>query len=596
MKKIVSLMLVALMLMATLSGCSVDPEDKGAIIPVSISKEMKSYDPVPMIYDSELVLNTGILYEGLTVLNDKGKVEKGVAKEWYTKINEERGEYWLYFKLEETSWDDEKYVQADDFVYAWRRILSPETSSPAACLLYGIKNAKAYKMGDVTADDLGVYAESDSLLKVEFEGPFDLELFLEAVSSPALVPMREDNVYGREDSWASSLDHFSSNSAFTLKNLTMGETVTFQRNAVYFRDKDSDTAVYKVVKPWKLIQDFVIKEIADGRKKTTALDEEAQLQRFEDGEIYYLSNFNKATYEEKEKKIKEVDLMSVYSYFFNTTKAPFDNALVRQALSIALDREEIAEVSGKGAEPATALVTYGVHDRKASKDFRKVGKDLIDENAKLDEAKKLIKDSGIKASDYTIEIYTLRDEADVAIAEYTKGVWEELGFKVKLSSGGGRNYTDKLYRGNFDVIGIDYQGLAPDAFAYLAPFAKEYSGEAIDIEGEDRTKAHVTGFDNEEYNALIDKIFNTLDRKERTKLLHEAEEMLLELSPVAPLLFNSTGYIKSGKLSGLDFSGYGYTIFEDAKLKGYEKSNAEITAKGEAYKKAEIELAKQNRD
>ncbi len=580
MKKILSLTMVCLMLLAALSGCAVDEEDKGAIIPVSISKEMKSYDPVPMIYDSELVLNTGLLFEGLTVVNENGKVEKGIAKDWYTKINEERGEYWLYFELEdETSWDDEKYVQADDFVYAWRRILSPSTSSPAAALLYGIKNAKAYKAGDVTADDLGVYAESDSLLKVEFEGPFDLDLFLEAVSSPALVAQREDNVYGREDSWASSLDNFSANGPFTLKNLEMGESVTFQRNAVYGREKEDDSAVYKVVKPWKLQQNFT-------------LSFEEQVQKFKDGDIFYISSFNKETYEANKKKMETTDLLSTYSYFFNTTKAPFDNKLVRQALSIALDREEITEISGMGAKPATGLVTYGVHDRKLSKDFRKVGGDLIDENAKLDEAKALIKESGIKPGDFTIEIYTLRDEADVAIAEYTKEVWESLGFKVKLSSGGGRNYTNKLYSGEFDVIGIDYQGLTTDAFSFLAPFAKEYSGEAINIASEERTATHVTGIDSKEYNELIDKIFNTLDKKERAKLLHEAEEMLIDLCPVVPLQFNTTSYLKSRKLSGLEVSGYGYTIFTDAKLSGYEKSNAKIIAEEDARKQAEIEANK----
>lgn len=580
MKKLVSLILVCLMLAAVFTGCAPDPEDKGAIIPVSISKEMKAYDPVPMIYDAELVMNTGLLYEGLTVINDDGKVEKGLAKKWYTKIDEDRGEYWLYFEIEDsTSWDDEKYVQADDFVYAWRRILSPGTSTPAACLLYGIKNAKAYKAGDVTADDLGVYAESDSLLKVEFEGPFNLDLFLEAVASPALVAEREDNVYGREDSWAASLDHFAANGPFTLKNLEMGKTVTFQRNVVYGREKESDTAVFKVVKPWKLQQDFTY-------------DAAAQMERFQNGDIYYISSFNKETYDEYEKKIETTDLLSVYSYFFNTTKAPFDNALVRQALSIALDREEIAEISGMGVKPATGLVTNGVRDTKASKSFRKVGGELVDTSADVEEAKSLLSQAGIKASDYTIEIYTLRDEADVAIAEYTKEVWEGLGFKVKLSSGGGRNYTNKLYEGNFDVIGIDYQGLTTDAFSFLAPFAKEYSGEAIDITSDVRTAPHVTGFDNEEYNALIDKIFNTLDEKERVALLHDAEEMLIKEAPVAPLHFNVANYMKSKKLSGLETSGFGYTTFTKAKLKNYEESNEKIIAEEDARKKAEIEANK----
>ncbi|MBE6700286.1 MAG: peptide ABC transporter substrate-binding protein [Ruminococcaceae bacterium] len=579
MKKIVSIIIVCLTLVATLSGCAADKDDTGAIIPVFITEEISNYDPVPMMYDADVFKNTTLLYEGLTVLKENGKIEKGMASDWYTKIDEEKGEYWLFFELKETSWDDQKYVQADDFVYAWRRILSPETSSPAACLLYGIKNAKAYKAGDVTADDLGVYAESDSLLKIEFEGPFNLDLFLEAVSSPALVASREDNVAGNEDSWAASLDDFSANSAFTLKNFDPTKSVTFQRNAVYNREKSSDSAVYKVVKPYKLTIDFTF---------TTA----EQMERFENGEIYYISAFEKETYAANEKKMETSDLLSVYSYFFNTTKAPFDNSLVRQALSLALDREKIAEISGLGVKPATGLVTYGVNDKKAGKEFRKVGGDLISVSANLKEAKTLIKKAGITPSDYTINIYTLRDTADVEIAKYTKEVWEGLGFKVTLSSGAGKAYTNKLYKGDFDVIGIDYQGLAPDAFAFLAPFAKEFSGEAIDITGEERTATHVTGFDNEKYNKLIEKISVTTDRKERTALLHDAEEMLLELSPVAPLHFNVNSYLKSKKLSKLDTSGYGYTIFKNAKLKNYKESNAVILAQEEAARQEKLEAQK----
>ena len=580
MKKILSLVLVSVLLLSVLTGCAVDPEDKGAMIPVSISKEIKNYDPVPMIYDAELIKSTSLLYQGLTVVKENGKVDKGLAKDWYTKIDEERGEYWLYFEIESgTSWDDEKYVQADDFVYAWRRILSPSTSSPAAALLYNIKNAKAYKAGDVTADDLGVYAESDTLLKVEFEGPFDLDQFLLNVSSPALVAQREDNVYKNETTWATTLDNFAANGPFTLKNLDAGERMTFQRNPVYLREKESDTAVFKVVKPWKLMQDFT-------------LNATEQMEAFQNGEIHFISNFTKETYEKYEKKIKTTDLLSVYSYFFNTTKAPFDNALVRKALSIALDREKIAEISGLGAEPATGLVTPGVRNTKASNSFRKKGGDLIDTNANLKEAKALIKKAGITPSDYTFTIYTLRDEADVAIAEYTKEVWESLGFNVKLSQGGGMNYTNKLYESQFDVIGIDYQGLTTDAFSFLAPFAKEYSGEAINIELEVRTAPHVTGFDDKEYNELIDKIFNTLDVKDRAKLLHEAEEKLLELAPVAPLHFNVNSYMKSKKLSGLEVSGYGNIIFTEAKLKNYEETNAIITEKENARKQAEIEANK----
>ncbi len=562
MKRIAALIFAALFTLTCFSGCAKrDEEDKGAVIPVYVTKELKSYDPIPMIYRAETVLNTGILYEGLTVLDEDGDVKKGVAKKWYTKIDEERGEYFLFFELDdETGWDDRRTVQADDFVYSWRRVLSPSTNSPAACLLYNIKNAKEFKSGEVTADDLGIYAESATLLKVEFNGPFDLDLFLETVASPALVPLREDLVAGNEDSWASSMDNYAANGAFTLKAYEPGKKLTYQRNNSYERDPESDTKEWKSVKPYQMKVDFT-------------MSEEERLEAWENKLLFYVSEFSKEAYDEYKRKIDTDDLLSTYSYFFNTNKAPFDNKLVRQALSIALDREEIAEIAGMKTRAATGLVPYGVHDNKQSNSFRKKGGKLIDVNANIEEAKALIKESGINPADYSITITTLKDTSDVEIAKYVKEVWEELGFKVSHSSLVDMMYTPKLYKGDFDVIGLDYQALTTDAFSVLAPFARQYSGSVITI-GQDTetTEPHVTGFDNEEYNALMDEIFAIYDNnKQRAKLLHEAEEMLLDECPVVPLTFNVTNYMKSGKLKNVDSSIFGYKIFTKAKLSGYEK-------------------------
>ncbi len=582
MKRIIAIILGVLFVFATLTGCSErDEDDKGPVIPVYFTDEVRNYDPIPMIYDEETVINSGILFEGLTYIDAKGKVQKGVAVDWYTKIDEERGEYFLFFELDdETGWDDRRTVQADDFVYAWRRVLSPSTNSPAACLLYNIKNAKEFKSGIVTADDLGIYAESATLLKVEFTGPFDLDLFLENVASPSLVPLREDLVSGREGTWATTLDNFAANGAFTLKGLESGKKVTFQRNTSYERDPDSDTNEWKSVKTHKFTVDF-------------EQSEEDRLARYEDKMLFYIGSFSKEAYDEYEKKIDNEDLMSTYTYFFNTAKAPFDVKEVRQALSIALDREEIAEIAGKGERAATGFVPYGVHDTKTSNSFRKKGGEIIDTEANLEEAKALLKTAGIKASDYSFELRVNADDADKAIAEYVKGVWEELGFEVKIVSRGGQLYTNALYAGDFDVIALDYQALTTDAFSVLAPFARAYSGSVIKI-GQDTntTEPHITGFDNKEYNALIDEIFAIVDdNKNRTKLLHEAEELLVDECPVIPLLFNVSNTMMSGKLNGVETSKFGYLLLEDATLSGY-RSVLETLNEEEAAAKEAAKLAK----
>ena len=164
------------------------------------------------------------------------------------------------------------------------------------------------------------------------------------------------------------------------------------------------------------------------------------------------------------------------------------------------------------------------------------------------------------------------------IADYAEEVWEELGFKVEVADERTNIYQDALYKGEFDVIGLDYQGLTTDAFSYLAPFAREYSGSVIEIgEDTDTTKPHITGFDNAEYNALIDEIFNTVgNNSKRVDLLHKAEEMLIDEAPAIPLTFNVINYMRANSLEGISSSIFGYRDFCYAELDDYNDVKARL--------------------
>jgi dipeptide transport system substrate-binding protein len=355
------------------------------------------------------------------------------------------------------------------------------------------------------------------------------------------------------------------------------------------------------------------------------ISEEERFQSYKDGMLFYVGSFSKESFEEYKKDIETRDLMSTFSYMFKTNIAPFDNALVRKALSIAIDRNEIAKLVGMNYKAATGLVPYGVHDVKASDSFREEGGKVIATSANLEEAKALIKQSGINPAQYTIKMLVKNDEVDTIIAEYTAEVWESLGFKVeadpvrnqfylsgvaeftarqktpeeiaaeeaakaeKEKEEGKDKKDDKEEEKEepYNVLALDYQALTTDAFSVLAPFAREYSGSVIAIgQNTNTTEPHFTLYDDEEYNALIDKIFNTDDEKERVKLLHEAEEMLLEDAPVVPVLFNVYNYMQSKRLKNVDFSVFGYPILTKATLKNYNEVIEELEAIEEAEKAA----------
>lgn len=161
-----------------------------------------------------------------------------------------------------------------------------------------------------------------------------------------------------------------------------------------------------------------------------------------------------------------------------------------------------------------------------------------------------------------------------------KKAWENLGFEVKLTGVYAENFNDVLSKGDWDVMGVDYAINSVDAFAYLAPFATHYSGNVVSTSLEDAVfTPHYTGFESDEYDALIDSVVYNSNRKERAKLLHQAEEMLVSLCPATALFQYTRSYVISSKLDNLEFAGrYGYYDFSDLRLESYIDVNSRETA------------------
>jgi oligopeptide transport system substrate-binding protein len=129
MQKIFALILAAAMLCAVLAGCSKrDPDDRGAHIHMYLAADPSNLnlDPAKMLYSYEAIKFIGLLFEGLTVMDDEGKLQKGMANKWTIIEDDEKEIYKMQFELKDTKWSDGITVSADDFVYAWKRILQPD--------------------------------------------------------------------------------------------------------------------------------------------------------------------------------------------------------------------------------------------------------------------------------------------------------------------------------------------------------------------------------------------------------------------------------------------------------------------------------------
>ncbi len=567
MKRVLALLLSAVMLMGVLASCTTLAEgDKGMIIDIYLTAEVLEFDPAHAYNDDGMVKVLDLIYEGLTNLDEKGKWEKALMDEYKLQGNDEDGWY-LLITLNSTKWSDGRTVQAEDFVFAWKRIMDPSFPCEAASLLYCLKNGLDVKMGDASVDDLGIIAVDTYTLKIEFEKKPDLNAFFTATASTALVPLREDQV-SRDEDWARQATTVVCSGPFNLKAYTYGREMVLERNSYYYLDvSDMDQPQDTYVIPYRLITNY------DWGY------EDAQLKKFNEGKLFYLGDIpleNRAEYKDR---ADVTDEMATYSYVFNTENELFDDARVRRALSMAIDRNELVNIITY-AKAATALVPYKVFETKAGTSFRDKGGDILSSTADVEGAKALLKEAGVNGGSFAISIR--QDTVDRAVAKYVKSVWEDLGFDVKVTEIRPVRvdsedkvayvdvFTQNYMNGEFDVIVSDMQMVSPDAFTALAPFALKFSGNGVDMDSETYDLyGHVSGYQNEAYDALIQKAYEADTAADRAAALHEAEALLLSDMPVVPLFFMQDGYLAHEGLSDYKSTYFANRDFKRMQLKNY---------------------------
>lgn len=573
MKRLLALVLCVIMLAGVLSSCTtLEEDDKGAIIDVYLTNEIYDFDPARGFMDASTSKFLALVFEGLTRLDENGNWKYALMDD-YTVSQDDDEAFKIQITLKESKWSDSVPVQANDFVYAWKRILDPEFKCEAASLLFDIKNAYDVKMGDASVDDFGVAAIETYVLEVSFERKVDLDDFFKKTASLALVPLRE-SIVATNDNWAKKASSMITNGPFDVKELTNGSTIRLERSAYYYRDTTADGPLDEYVIPYRIITHYDTGDLAD------------QLEAFLSGKIFYLGEIPLDRRVEFAEYANAYDYPATHTYYFNENNELFKKAEVRRALSMAVDRNKIAEIVTY-ASPATGIVPSMIPDDKGS--FRENGGDLISTEADLAGAKSLLKSAGVSGGAFTISIRN--DEADRAVAEYVKSVWEELGFDVNIktlrystdsedSTIVIDNFYNEYINGKFDVIAVDMTMLTSNAFSALAPFAWTYSGYGVNMEPEAEKDAngnevylyekrtHATGYNNAEYNALFEKYFDTADLAERAEILHEAEKLLLDDAVVMPLYFMQDSFMFSDVLSSIGSNYYGRT-FNDMKMKDY---------------------------
>ena len=249
-------------------------------------------------------------------------------------------------------------------------------------------------------------------------------------------------------------------------------------------------------------------------------------------------------------------IIGTYYVSLNIQRAPFDNADVRKALSLAIDREYVAGTLMQGTYSAASnFMGPGWIDTDGTEFMANAngGNPYIDttnHEANLEEAKQLLADAGYPDGEgFPTITYTTNDAGyHKVVAEYLQQAWAELGIDLQVNIVEWSSFTPMRRNGEFDAARNGWVG--------------DYSDPSNMIELFYTTNGNNDGkFSNADFDAAIDLSRTTLDAAERSKALHTAEDILMEEAGCIPIAYYNDFWLQSEKITGSWHSAYGYWYF-----------------------------------
>ena len=500
---------------------------KGGTFRMNLHAEPPSLDPAQAQDNtSGTVLNA--IFAGLAEVDKDGKAVPAAAESW-----KEEGNKITFTLRKDGKWSNGDPVTAHDFEYAWKHVLDPKTqpAPPYAYQLFYLKNAESYNQGKGDAASVGVKALDDYTLEVELENP--TPYFVSLTSFYTYMPVHKSAQTNPK--WAADASTIISNGAFKMTAWQHNGSIELTKNENYFATD-------------KVNFDKVQMAMIDASATELSMYQTNQLDYSgaPTGELPtdQIPVLKKSLPDE----LKIQGIASIYYYVFNNTVEPFDNAKIRKAFAMSIDRQQIVDkVTLGGQIPAYGFVSPGIMGE--NKPFREEHSDAEYIKPDVAEAKKLLEE-GMKEKGYTTlpQITLIHNQGDghKKIAQAITDMWKQnLGVTVKVESQEWGVFLKNRTNGNYQIArsgwGADYS----DPMTFLDMWVTKA--------GNNDAK-----FSNAEYDKLIKEAKASSDQKVRMDNFAKAEKILMgDNTAVLPIYYyTSVGLIKPN-LKGLfhDFNG-----------------------------------------
>ena len=481
------------------------------------------------------------VFETLLIINENNEAVPGQAESWTTS---EDGLTWTFTMRDGLKWSDGSELNAKDFEYSFKRMANPDTAAPYAetCLgmIDGFEEAAGFPDADgnptvePNLDALNVKASDDGKTLTIVLG-YPCSYFDKIAAFAAMSPVQKATVEANGDAWCTSPDTYVCNGPYMITEWTPSERIVLTKNPNYVGGWDNSKIVSDSI-TLLLLEDSSASFAAYNSGEAVMIkdvptDEIPSLTKAEDGGDFYVDT-----------------ILGTYYVSLNLKRDAFQDAKVRKALSLAIDRDYVANTIMQGTySTADSIVGPGIVDENGY--FHDNGNApyiSADYEANLAEAKKLLEEAGYPNGEgYPTIEYSCNDAGyHVPLAEYLQQTWGDLGITLTISKMEWSAFTAARRAGEYDVARNGWVMDYNDPSNMLDLFCTS--------NGNNDGK-----YSNPEFDAAIDAS-RVADSAEHFAQLHKAEDILMEDMGCLPIAYYNEYWLQSSSLKGTWHSPYGY--------------------------------------
>jgi oligopeptide transport system substrate-binding protein len=500
-----------------MSGARLEPAD----FTFNNGTEVSTLDPATVTGVPEgRVLRA--IFEGLVVKDPLTLApQPGMAASW--EVSEDGLTYTFHMR-DDARWSDGHPVTSEDFFYSFERFLNPGTAAYYAYQLWYVRGARAYTK-EVDEDGapindfstVGIHTEGPGTLVIELEAP--TPFFVDLMGFYPLFPVSRRNIESAQELWPDSweirwlrAENIVTNGPYRVLHRRVNDRIRLIKNETYW---DADNVALNTIDVLAIEQDATMLNVyltggADliDRVNTNVVREMMEREDF-----------------------TPVPYLGTYFYRVNTTKPPYDDVRVREALSLTIPRAQIAtDIMKMGQVPAYGLVPPGMPGY-TSAECRKED---------TERARALLEEAGFPGGEGfpAIEIHYNTSEAHAQIAQVIALAWQrDLGIRAKLRNEEWKVYLDTQNTLRFDV----------SRAAWIGDYVDPNTFSDMFVTGGENNK---TGWGHPEYDRLITAAAATVDPAIRLEQLRQAEELLMKELPILPIYFYVTQNVVAPRLGG----------------------------------------------